>query len=493
VAALHDKQVFDFLNDVQRSKQLILVVYGDAKTLTNLRFIKHPIITTPADSPGAASYTAQLIFGGVPATVKLVGRYSWQSRRRAGFTTSATRLKYTVPEDAGINVADIQTSVDTIVANAIQGKGAPGAVVMVVKDGKVIFNKAYGSHTYDGITPTKVSDIYDLASVTKVSAPTISMMRLYEQKKVHLDSTFGYYVPTARNTNKNSITLRNLLLHQSGIAAGVGLPVLPTDVSTVSSAAFPVKAANNVFLRKDYFKDLVWPRMLNVKIDTPKYVYSDLSMTYLKEVIETVTGNMLDEYVSKEFYQPLGMQSAGYNPLNRFDTTRIVPTELDAGFRKGMLQGYVHDPMAAKLGGVSGNAGLFASATDLAILYQMILNGGSYGGTKYFNRETVNLFTTKQSKISRRGLGFDRVDTTSRLGYPSKLASPQTYGHTGFTGTSFWVDPKHNLVFVFLSNRVHPTATNNLSRMRTQAKILDVVYEAINKANQSAIKRAVRR
>jgi CubicO group peptidase (beta-lactamase class C family) len=189
----------------------------------------------------------------------------------------------------------------------------------------------------------------------------------------------------------------------------------------------------------------------------------------------------LDEYVAAEFYKPLGMQSAGFNPLEHFDSSRIVPTEQDTWFRKEMLRGYVHDPMAAKLGGVSGNAGLFASANDLAILYQMILNGGTYGGTKYLSPQTVNLFTSDQSAISRRGLGFDRVDTSSRLGYPSKLASLQTYGHTGFTGTCFWVDPKYNLVYIFLSNRVHPAASNNLGRMRTQAKILDVFYKAILK------------
>ncbi len=186
--------------------------------------------------------------------------------------------------------------------------------------------------------------------------------------------------------------------------------------------------------------------------------------------------------MTTQFYRPLGMQSAGFNPLNRFDTSRIVPTERDADFRKGLLRGYVHDPMAAKYGGVSGNAGLFASANDLAILYQMILNKGTYGGLQYFKPQTIDFFTSNQSAISRRGLGFDRVDTTSKLGYPSKLASLQTFGHTGFTGTCFWVDPTYNLVYIFLSNRVYPTATSNLYKLRTQANILDTFYEAILKS-----------
>lgn len=483
-AIVSDKRTLTFLYDIQKSKQLILVVFGNENALANLGTIKYPIIITPNDSPGAANFTAQLIFGGVPATAKLNTRYSKQYRKHAGYTTTATRLKYSVPEDAGININDVLSSVDSLAAFSIEGKGAPGMVVLVAKDGKIIFNKAYGTHTYEDAVPTKISDIFDMASVTKVSASTMSVMRLYEQKKIALDSSFGYYIPTARNTNKSNIKIRNLLLHQSGIASGVGLPVQSSDISADSSSDFPVKAGDHVFIRKDYFKEVVWPRMLNVKVlDTPKYVYSDLSMTYMKEIIETQTATTLDEYVQKQFYQPLGMQSAGYNPSKRFSLDKIVPTERDADFRKGLLHGYVHDPMAAKLGGVSGNAGLFASANDLAILYQMILNRGTYGGTRYFNAATVDLFTSKQSEISRRGLGFDRMDTSSRQGYPSKLASTQTYGHTGFTGTCFWVDPKYNLVYIFLSNRVYPKATNNIYRLRTEPNIQDTFYNAIIKNN----------
>ncbi len=480
--ALNDQRTLTFLYDIQKSKHLILVVYGSPDALTYVDGINQPIVSTINDSPEAANFTAQLIFGGVGATGKLSRKYSKKYRKKAGFVTAASRLKYTVPEDARIDIFDIQQRVDSLVADAIQGKAAPGAVVMVIKDGKVIFNKAYGAHTYDGTEATKISDIFDMASITKVFASTVAIMRLYEQKKVYLDSTFGYYVPTARNTNKSNIKIRELLLHQSGIAAGVDLPILLPDVSTDSSNAYPVKAGNKVFIRRNYFKELIWPRMLGVKLDTPKYVYSDLSMTYMKEVIENQSGNRLDEYVSKQFYLPLGMQSAGFNPLYRFDSARIVPTEQEGRFRKTLLRGYVHDPMAAKYGGVSGNAGLFASANDLAILSQMILNRGTYGGTRYYSPKTIDLFTSKQSEISRRGLGFDRVDTTSELTYPSAGASPQTFGHTGFTGTCFWIDPKYNFVYIFLTNRVYPTVTNTLYELRTDANIQDVFYEAILKS-----------
>ena len=487
-AALNDRRTLDFLYDVQKSRNLVVVIYGSPAALAYAHGIRDPIISAINDTPVSASYVAQLIFGGVPSTGKLINTWSRKYRKKTGFVTAAIRLKYTVPEDAGINITDIQPRVDSLVASAIEGKAVPGAVVMVVKDGKVIFNKGYGTHTYEGGQPTLISNIFDMASITKVSASTMSVMRLYEQKKIALDSSFGYYVPSARNTNKASIKIRDLLLHQSGIASGVGLPLLPADVSPDSSATFPVKGGDKVFIRKDYFKQVVWPLMLHVKLDTPKYVYSDLSMTYMKEVIETQSREKLDQYVSKEFYSPLGMQTAGFNPLYRFDTTRIVPTERDADFRKGLIHGYVHDPMAAKYGGVSGNAGLFASANDLAILYQMILNRGTYGGSRYFRPHTIDLFTSKQSAISRRGLGFDRVDTSSTTGYPSRLASIETYGHTGFTGTCFWVDPQYNLVYIFLSNRVYPKATSLLYKLRTQANILDAFYEAIIKSGSGNTK-----
>jgi CubicO group peptidase (beta-lactamase class C family) len=482
-AALKEKKNLEFLYDVQKSKHLILVLFGHPEGLGYAGRISLPVILTEDDSPAAANFAAQLIFGGVSAKGKLACTWSEKYRKNDGFMTTATRLHYTVPEEVDIAFLDIEPRVDAVVAEAIQGKAIPGAVVMVVKDGNVIFNKSYGTHSYDTSAATKISDLFDMASITKVSASTLATMRLYEQNKVHLDSSFGYYIPTARNTDKHNITIRNLLLHQSGIASGVALPVLPTDISPDSSADFPVKAGNGVFIRKGFFKDFVWPRMVNVTVESPKYLYSDLSMTYMKEVIENQSGNKLDHYVSQQFYQPLGMQTAGFNPLDRFPLSRIVPTEKDADFRKGLLHGFVHDPMAAKLGGVSGNAGLFASANDLAILYQMVLNKGTYGGLRYFSPQTIQLFTSKQSATSRRGLGFDRVDTSNKLGYPSRLASAQTYGHTGFTGTCFWVDPKYNLVYIFLSNRVHPTVNGNLYKLRTQAKILDAFYEVILKTS----------
>jgi len=400
-----------------------------------------------------------------------------------GFLTGKIRLQYTVPEDAGINSINL-LAIDDIAHEAIAAHATPGCVVLVVKDGKVIFNKAYGSHTYDNILPDKLTDLFDLASLTKVTATTMAVMRLYEQDKIALDSTIGGYLPVARGSNKSSLTVRELMEHQAGLVGDVPTyeRLKPGDHSIDSSAAYPTKIVDNYFLIKDYFKNSFFPEILNSPLRTRgQYVYSDLSMVFMKEIVETVTSTPLNDYVPEQFYRPLGMQTAGFLPLYRFPVARIVPTEDDAIFRHTLLDGYVEDQTAALCGGVSGNAGLYADANDLAILYQMILNRGTYGGTQYFKPETVDLFTAKQSDVSRRGLGFDRWDPIPEHHYPSELASPQTYGHTGYTGTCVWVDPKYNLVYVFLSNRVNPKVSEKLSGMRIRPRIQDAVYQAIAK------------
>jgi len=309
-------------------------------------------------------------------------------------------------------------------------------------------------------------------------------MQLTDQGKLNVDSTLGYYLPQARKTNKNDLTVREVLEHQAGLIPDIPTfdKVKPTDHTSDSSAFYPTKVNENYFLRKDYFKDVMWPDMLNSPVKTRgQYVYSDLSMCIMQQVEETVTATPLNVYVQKQFYDPLGMQTAGFLPLYRFPADQIIPTEDDKKDRHALLDGYVHDPTAALMGGVAGHAGLFASANDLAILYQMMLNRGTYGGVEYIKPATVEKFTAKQSNVSRRGLGFDRWDPVPDHHYPSKLASTEAYGHTGFTGTCVWVDPKYNLVYIFLSNRVHPNVSSKLSSLNIRPRIQDVIYEAIQK------------
>ncbi|WP_246474735.1 serine hydrolase domain-containing protein [Pedobacter roseus] len=417
---------------------------------------------------------------------KLTAAYSARYTMGSGFTTTATRLKYTVPEDAGLNSNNLK-EIDAIAAEAISQKATPGLVVLVAKDGKVIFNKAYGNHTYDTNVPDKVTDIFDLASVTKVTATTPAVMRLFEEGKLKLDTNIGAYIPKARTTPMNNIQVREVMLHQAGF-----IPYIPFhdyvktgDYSRDSSAAFPTKVADNYYIKKGFFKDFMWPKMLNSPIKTRgKYVYSDISMYVMKDIVEHISEEPLNQYTYENFYKPLGMQTAGFLPRNRFKPEQIIPTEDDKYFRKTLLVGYVHDQGAALAGGVSGHAGLFASANDLAIIYQMLLNRGTYGGVEYFKNSTVDMFTSKQSNVSRRGLGFDRWDPDSTKHYPSELASPQTYGHTGYTGTCVWVDPSRGLVYVFLSNRVNPTVTDKLSNLKIRGRIQDVVNKAIDESKK---------
>jgi CubicO group peptidase (beta-lactamase class C family) len=479
--SLNDPRTIPLLLDLQLNKQIVVCLSGDVQSLKLLNFLKSPLIWSEKKSSGYANFAAQLIFGGVRATAKLKEDVSLKYLSGLGFESSITRLKYTVPEEVGINSAALK-KIDDIAAEAIQSKAAPGAVVMVVLDGKVIYNKAFGTRTYTDNTPTHINDIYDLASVTKTSATTMAVMRLFEQEKLKLDTNVGAYIPKARNTNKTDISVREVMLHQAGFIPFIPFyrNLLASDYSRDSTAAFPTKVADNYFIRKGYFAQVMWPQMLNSTLaNRGKYVYSDLSMYFMKEMVERQSGERMENYVMDQFYKPLGMTRAGFNPRLRFSKEEIIPTEDDRTFRKTLLEGYVHDQGAAMVGGVSGHAGLFSSTNDLAILYQMLLNRGSYGGTEYFKPATVDMFTAKQSDVSRRGLGFDRWDSESTKGYPSRLASPQTFGHTGYTGTCVWVDPKYNLVYIFLSNRVNPGVSAKLIELNIRGRIQDVIYEAI--------------
>jgi CubicO group peptidase (beta-lactamase class C family) len=483
-ADLNNAALIDFISNTQRIKNMVIVLSGTANNITKLNGFGFPVIYSEQLTPISASFCAQAIFGGEAITQKAGKILTDQYNPENSYTTIKTRLQYTVPEDAGVNTENLN-NIDKVAYEALRAHATPGCVVLIAKDGKVIFNKAYGYHTYQQTQPDKISDIFDLASVTKVAATTMEVMRLYEQKRIGLDSTVGSYIATARNTNKSDIRIRELLTHQAGLVPDVPTYELlkPADHSTDSSAVYTVKAGDNYYIRKDFFKNTVWPTMLSSPLRTRgQYVYSDLSMYFMKEIVENISATPLNVYVQQQFYNPLGMQTAGFLPLQRFKKEQIVPTANEVKFRHQLLIGYVHDQGAATLGGVSGHAGLFATTNDLAMLLQMLLNRGAYGGTQYFKPETIDLFTAQQSPVSRRGLGFDRWDPEVSKHYPSELASPQTYGHTGYTGTCIWVDPKYNLVYVFLSNRVHPTDNQNrLSSLQIRGRIQDAAIEAIQK------------
>lgn len=482
-ADLSNPAVIKLITDNQKKKNVIVAYFGKEKGLNKLNDVIAPVICSEKATKVAAQFAAQAIFGGVAISQKLSSTISPHYRAGMGYLTEKTRLEYTVPEAVGINSSNLE-DIDKIAREAMNMHATPGCVVLVAKDGKVIFNKAYGYHTYSADEPDKITDIFDIASMTKTSATTMATMQLYDEGKLNLDSTLSYYWPVTKNTNKANLQVREILTHQAGLIPDIPTfeKIKPADHSIDSSAAYPVKVNNNYFLRKNYYADIMLPAMLNSPLRTRgKYVYSDLSMIFMQQVVENLTQTPLNSYVQQQFYNRLGMQTAGFLPLYRFSPDRIIPSEDEEEFRHSELVGYVNDPTAALMGGVAGHAGVFASANDIAILYQMVLNKGSYGGDIFFKPETVNLFTAKQSAVSRRGLGFDRWDPIPERHYPSELASPESFGHTGYTGTCVWVDPKYNLVYVFLSNRCYPKVSSKLSSLNIRPRIQDVVYKAIAK------------
>jgi beta-glucosidase-like glycosyl hydrolase/CubicO group peptidase (beta-lactamase class C family) len=385
------------------------------------------------------------------------------------------------------------TAVDSIVTDAIAQKAFPGCVVLAVHDGEIIYHKAFGNYKYEASAPMTYESIFDLASVTKVSATTVSVMRLYDEGKLDIKKRLGDYLPWVKGTNKANLQLDDILLHQAGLVPFIafyqetidkttGLPN-PAIYSDKLKPGFTIRVAEKIYMRNDW-QDTMFHRILQSKLgQSGKYVYSDNDFIFLGKIVEQITGMTLDEYVAKTFYQPMGMATTGFKPRNRFPVDRMVPTETEKHFRMQTTQGDVHDEGASMFGGVAGHAGLFSDAYDLAMLYQMLLNGGEFNGERYIKKETIDFFTAYHSKSSRRGYGFDKPEKDNAIRkepYPSFLASPETFGHTGFTGTCVWVDPKNNLVYVFLSNRVYPTRDNNkISQMLIRGKIQDAIYRAL--------------
>jgi len=385
---------------------------------------------------------------------------------------------------------DKMARVDSIIQDAIRQKAAPGMALLVIKDGKIIEQKTYGNMSYD--LPEKVTQesVYDMASVTKICATTLSIMKLYDEKKIRLDGTLGDYIPWVRGSNKANITLRDVLLHQAGLKAwipfykeisdSVTMKAKPGYFSKVNNAQYNVKVDDSLYMRTDW-RDTMISRILTSTVDARKpYIYSDNDFIFLGEVVKAVSGQSLDQYAWNSFYRPLGFRSTGFNPTAYMKKATIAPTEQDPYFRERLVRGYVHDPGAAMFGGVSGHAGLFSNAYEIAVLMEIIMNKGVINEKRFFSTATIDLFNSYQSSISRRGLGFDKPEkdnATRKVPYPALNISSKTFGHTGFTGTCAWADPEKGLVFVLLANRVHPTAKNTFGDLNVRGKVMEEIWK----------------
>lgn len=396
------------------------------------------------------------------------------------------------PEEAGLDGKKLKL-IDSIANNAIQKGATPGCVVLIARNGKVGFYKAYGKMNYDSNEPVTTSTVYDMASVTKTSATTLAVMKLFEDRRLDLDKTLGDYLPWTRGNDKASLKIRSVLLHQAGLVSFIpfyketinketGKPK-PGYYQSYQDKTFAIPVGEKMFMRKD-ITDTLYKRIIDSKLGPQdKYIYSDNDFIFMGKVVEQITGMPLDEYVRNTFYLPLGMMSTTFKPREHMPLNIIAPTEKEKYFRLQQIRGFVHDPGAAMFGGVAGHAGLFSNAYDLAKLYQLFLNGGEMNGLRLLKPETLKYFTSYQSDISRRGLGFDKPEkdnATNSSPYPSKSVSPLTFGHTGFTGICVWADPKYNLLYIFFSNRVCPDGENNkLSELSVRSNIQEVIYHSI--------------
>jgi CubicO group peptidase (beta-lactamase class C family) len=384
--------------------------------------------------------------------------------------------------------------IDSICRDAIAKQAAPGCVVLVTKNGKIVYQKAFGYLTYDKAEPVYPGTLYDLASVTKICATTMGVMKLYDEGKLDLQKTLGDYLPWVKGSNKESLKIWDVLLHQAGLKAFIpfyqetidktkdGLP-LTSIYNNRPGGSYRVRVAENLYMKQSW-TDTLYRRILQSDLGTMgKYVYSDNDFIFMGKIVEAISGMTLDQYVRQTYYEPLDMSTTTFKPREFFPLSRIAPTEQELIFRRQLLRGDVHDPGAAMFGEVSGHAGLFSDAYDLAVLEQMLLNGGTLNGRQYLKKETIDFFTAYHSDSSRRGLGFDKPEKdnlTRKEPYPCLSVSPEAYGHTGFTGTCVWVDPKYNLVYIFLSNRVNPLGSNKLGELSVRGNILECIYKAMD-------------
>ena len=369
----------------------------------------------------------------------------------------------------------------------------PGCQVLIAKDGKVVFEHSEGWFTYEKKNPVTDETIYDLASITKVTATLQTIMFIQEKGLIDVNKKISFYLPELKTSNKKDFIIKDILTHQAGL-----WPFLPfwsqtvTDsslrkeyYSTIQNEDYPFPVADDLYASKS-MKDSLWNWIIHAKVrEKPTrtvfdYRYSDMGFYILQHLAEKILNQPMEEFLEQNIYEPIGAYTLGYLPRKKFPASQIAPTEDDKLFRKKLLTGYVHDQGAAMHGGIAGHAGLFSTANDLAKLGQMWLQKGAYGGHYYFKPETLALFTSKQYENSRRGLGWDKPVPSDPVGPTSIYASSKTFGHTGFTGTCIWVDPEFNLVYVFLSNRVYPDMNNNkILNANIRPRIQDVIYQSI--------------
>jgi len=480
----------ELIRRLARNNQVILVGFGSPYVIRH--FADLPTIVHAYENDEIAQdFCAQALFGVFDIEGMLPVEPTKSLPIGSGKIIKKNgRLGYVIPEVVGMD-SDSLEMIDSLANDMIKRKAAPGCQVLIARRGKVVFHRAYGYHDYNKGNKVRLHDIYDIASITKVAATTLALMKLYDDGKIDLRAPLKKYFPEMDTTNKASLTIQDIMAHHASLAGWI-----PFYESTKSKTkrlsgkwyrktaddSFNIIVAKDLYLRKDYF-DTIFQRIIHSELREKKdYRYSDLGFYIFDRLVHRLTGQRLDQYCEDNFYDPMGLRHIGFNPLENGKTLSLIPpTEEDSYFRTQKIQGHVHDMGAAMQGGVAGHAGLFSNAHDVATIFQMLINHGSYAGKKYFNPKTVDTFTQRHPRSTRRGLGFDmkelNKDKTENM---SSLASRNTFGHLGFTGTCAWADPDEELIVVFLSNRTYPSMRNNkLHKINYRPKVHSIAYKSL--------------
>lgn len=481
----------DFVKEITKNNKIIFNLFACPYALDKFTFKKTPaaIVIGYEDTKEAVNAVVDVMTGKMNPIGKLP--VSIGKKYKAGTGLSFEGML--TPESLPVELIDNEyiREVDSIALNGIEIGAYPGCQILAMKDGKIIYDKCFGHFTYDGEHEVQSDDVYDIASLTKVFATTFAIMKLYDDGKISLETKLSDYFPYLKNTNKKDIRLIEVMTHQAGLTGWI--PIYKTmlkndqpdpDIFRKSiDEDHTVRVAKDMYISKD-FNFAICETVKDSDTIKKKYKYSDLGFYLLPKIVEMVTNMPFEQYLEESFYKPLNLNHIYYKPLKHIDIDKIAPTENDTYFRMQLLQGDVHDQAAALMGGVSGHAGLFANARDLAVMMQLLLNEGYANNRQFLSSYTIKKFTSAPfvDNMNRRGIGFDKPEVDPSVTYytPAKQSSIRSFGHTGFTGTFAWADPENGLVVIFLSNRVYPDANNNkLSQNDIRTKIHEAFYNAV--------------
>ena len=489
-----------FIEKLTDNRKTIIVWFDNPDEIDQCRSLKDSegLVLTYEQNEFTEDLSAQLIFGGIAGNGMLPVTINENWPSGFGITTQGNlRIRFGLPENAGMSSEFLTRKIDSIVNIGLKAKAFPGCEVMVARKGIVVFQKTYGFHTYDNRTPLQKDDLFDLASVTKISSTLAGLMLLDSEGKFSVDRKLGDYLPDFRRTNKENLLMKDLLAHQAGLRDWIPFwkeTVKPDSTfkrkifSHEYSEKYPLKVADDLFINRNYRKK-IFSEIKKSPLGEKKYVYSDLTFIIATGIIESLTGQKWYDFVTNNIYHKIGAFDIGFNPYLKYPLSRIVPTEYDSLFRRQLLHGTVHDEGAAMLGGISGHAGLFATANDLMKLMELYRRMGDYGGEQIISKNVLEEYTRVQfpENKNRRGLGFDKPflnnpELSPAEAYPAVSATPKSFGHSGYTGTFVWIDPVYEISYIFFSNRVYPTRNNNqLSDLNIRPYILQAIFDSIIK------------